>query len=131
VNWWKAFGVSRYGIERAVEVGADQVRVTKRSPAAIRKQITTCRERGYKPPPKRWLKAGWKQWQLAGMEHAAGLAHRNGSAAPAKTSSGTCGSHERILHKPDRAHPIFAGASSPAVPPLRKWPSRRNCSTTS
>jgi hypothetical protein len=114
----KAFGVSRYGIERAVEVGADQVRGTKRPPAAIRKQITTCRERGYKALPKGWLKAGWKEWQLqshllhAGMEHPAGLAHRNRSAAPAKTTSGTCGSHERILHKPDRAHPIFADGAS-------------------
>src|SRR5262249_24715187 len=41
-----------------------KLRGKKRPHAAIRKQIETYRERGYKPPQKRWAKTGWKQWQL-------------------------------------------------------------------
>ena len=30
--------------------------------------VETCRERGYKPPQKRWGKTGWEPWQLNLLE---------------------------------------------------------------
>ena len=70
-RWRKAFGVGQWGTEGSrrlhqalSENGAAKTRGKKRPLAAIRKQIQTCRQRGYKPPQKRWAKTGWKQWQL-------------------------------------------------------------------
>jgi hypothetical protein len=70
-RWRNAFGVTRLGTDGSrrlhqalSESGAAKLRGKKRPLAAIRKQILTCRERGYKPPQKRWAKTGWKPWQL-------------------------------------------------------------------
>jgi hypothetical protein len=70
-RWRKAFGVTQWGTQGSrrlhqalSENGATKLRGKKRPVAAIRRQIKTCRERGYKPPQKRWAKTGWKQWQL-------------------------------------------------------------------
>jgi hypothetical protein len=70
-NWRQAFDVARWGTEgsrrlllQVCEAAAKKTRGKKRPPAAVQKQIQTCRERGYKPPQHRWVKTGWKQWQI-------------------------------------------------------------------
>src|SRR5262249_59615079 len=70
-NWRKAFGVTQWGTEGSRRLhqalggnGAAKLRGKKRPRAAVRKQIKTCRERGYKPPQKRWAKSGWKQAEI-------------------------------------------------------------------
>jgi hypothetical protein len=70
-RWRKAFCVAQWGTDgsqrlhhQVSEAGADELRGKKRPRAAVRKQIETCRKRGYKPPQKRWDKTGWQQWQL-------------------------------------------------------------------
>jgi len=70
-NWRQAFDVARWGTEgsrrlllQVCEAAAKKTRGKKRHPAAVQKQIQTCRERGYKPPQRRWAKTGWKQWQI-------------------------------------------------------------------
>ena len=70
-RWRKAFGVSQWGTEgsqqlhqQSSEAGARKLRGKTRPAAAVRKQVKTCRERGYKPGSRRWEKTGWKQWEL-------------------------------------------------------------------
>src|SRR5207244_6083194 len=71
--------------QQSSEAGAGRLRGKKRSTAAIRKQIETCRERGYKPPQKRWAKTGWNQWQinLLGTAPDAAVAARIGRSVSA------------------------------------------------